>query len=354
MPELLCCANCFGDVGLEKDIIPSLLIDFPRQGADAEGQCDYCRSVTNAAVPPASLQVLFEMLVDIYVESSHGRFIIDLLKEDWNLFTRSGMADDKIESLISDILDDSMIVRRRFIPSSIATDSSSILWEDLRSEMMHRNRWLLDSPIDLERLNLLLDMLGTDGGAFPNSWYRARRTETSSPLSAEDMGAPPPHLAGNGRANPPGIRCLYLGSTPNTSAAEIRPHPGELVCIAEFDVPEFKVADLRDPRSKVSPFLLADSEAIGQLRADLPLLERLGDELTKPVRPGISAYAYAPSQYLCELIKKRNYDGVLYRSSISSGINLALFSPGIEAFRESQVVHVDSVTVSLSSYSATG
>jgi hypothetical protein len=37
---------------------------------------------------------------------------------------------------------------------------------------------------------------------------------------------------------------------------------------------------------------------------------------------------YVPSQYLCEFIKKCGYAGVIYRSSVSDGINLALFNPG--------------------------
>jgi hypothetical protein len=34
-----------------------------------------------------------------------------------------------------------------------------------------------------------------------------------------------------------------------------------------------------------------------------------------------------PSQYLCEFIKNCDYDGVIYRSSVSDGMNLALFAP---------------------------
>jgi hypothetical protein len=85
--------------------------------------------------------------------------------------------------------------------------------------------------------------------------------------------------------------------------------------------------DLRAPRKGVSPFIVQDPGAIGQLRADLPLLERLGEELTRPVLPSGAAIDYIPSQYLCEFIKNRGLDGVVYRSSVSDGINLALFNP---------------------------
>ena len=36
---------------------------------------------------------------------------------------------------------------------------------------------------------------------------------------------------------------------------------------------------------------------------------------------------YISSQCLCEFIKKSGFDGVGYRSSVSEGINLALFAP---------------------------
>lgn len=65
------------------------------------------------------------------------------------------------------------------------------------------------------------------------------------------------------------------------------------------------------------------------MRGDLPFLERLGDELTRPVLPQAAAIDYTPSQYLCEFIKKCGYQGVLYRSSVSDGINLALFDPSL-------------------------
>lgn len=88
--------------------------------------------------------------------------------------------------------------------------------------------------------------------------------------------------------------------------------------------------------------------AIGQLRADIAFLERLGDELTRPVQPRGAAIAYIPSQYLCEFIKKNGYDGVVYRSSVSDGMNLALFGPakatggGVNKFNITKVtVQVD-------------
>jgi hypothetical protein len=142
------------------------------------------------------------------------------------------------------------------------------------------------------------------------------------------MGVPPKRIASHGRANPAGIPYLYLGSTDETAISEIRPHTGEMACVARFRTADgLKIVDLRRPRTMVSPFLLDDAEDIGRMRNDLPFLERLGDELTRPVIPQSAAVEYTPSQYLCEFIKNGGYDGVIYRSSVSDGINLALFDP---------------------------
>lgn len=72
---------------------------------------------------------------------------------------------------------------------------------------------------------------------------------------------------------------------------------------------------------------MEDADQRGQLLSNLPLLERLGDELTRPVLPRGAAFEYILSQYLCEFIKVSGFDGVIYRSSVSDGINLALFRP---------------------------
>jgi RES domain-containing protein len=182
----------------------------------------------------------------------------------------------------------------------------------------------------LERLEDLLETLTLPSDEIPKLWHRARIQTGDAPFAVVDMGAPPKKNVSHGRANPAGIPYLYLGSAPLTAISEIRPHTGEIVCVANFKThDDLKLVDLRNPRKMVSPFLLEDAEAIGRMRNDLPFLERLGDELTMPVVPQSAAIDYTPSQYLCEFIKKCGYKGVIYRSSVSDGMNLALFDPAL-------------------------
>lgn len=317
MPSKYCCPECFDDRGLRDDIFPSL---------DAvRGTCSFCGTADTLLVEPAQLATWFELLVNVYEPSDEGKSLVEWMKDDWQLFTHPRMDVAHAKELLGEILDDGEIVRRSFAPSPSYISEGLARWDTLRDEMMYENRWFLDVTIDQNRLRQLLDLLLAP--ELPRKWYRARIRTDDETFPIDKMGAPPKRRAGHGRANPAGIPYLYLGSLPETAAAEIRPHTGEVACVADFTIPEIRAVDLRNPRKLVSPFILTDASEIGQLRADLPFLERLGEELTRPVLPSGAAIDYIPSQYLCEFIKKSGFDGVVYRSSVSDGINLALFDP---------------------------
>jgi hypothetical protein len=317
MAKRCCCPECFDDRGLRDDIFPSL---------DPErGTCSFCGTADTPLVEPARLATWFELLVNVYEPHDEGKSLVEWLKDDWQLFSHPRMDVAHAKELLGETLDDGEIVRRPFAPSPSYISEGLALWETLRDEMMYTNRWFLDVSIDHDRLRQLLDLLLAP--ELPRQWFRARIRTDEETFSIDKMGAPPKRRASHGRANPAGIPYLYLGSKAETAAAEIRPHTGEVACVADFVIPEIRAVDLRNPRKLVSPFILTDASEIGQLRADLPLLERLGEELTRPVLPSGAAIDYIPSQYLCEFIKKSGFDGVVYRSSVSDGINLALFDP---------------------------
>nr|WP_294553224.1 RES family NAD+ phosphorylase [uncultured Rhodopila sp.] len=313
-----CCPECFDDRGLRNSI-------FQHLGA-THGRCSFCGTDNVDLVEPRQLATYFELLVNVYEPDPTGKSLVEWMKKDWNLFSHPAMDVAHAKELLGEILDDGEIVRRPFAPSSSYTSGGLIQWETLRDEMMYKNRWFLDVAIDTDRLKDLLVHLPADD--LPKRWYRARLLVGEDSYPIDKMGAPPKRLASHGRANPAGIPYLYLGSLAETAASEVRPHTGEVACVADFTIPGvIRAVDLRNPRKLVSPFLLVDASAVGQLRADIPFLERLGEELTRPVLPSGAAIDYIPSQYLCEFIKRCGYDGVVYRSSVSEGFNLALFNP---------------------------
>ena len=244
------------------------------------------------------------------------------------MFDHARMEDSLAKDLLAEILNNGEIVRKPFAPSTIYETDRLMRWEKLRDELMFGNRFFPSAEMDRERLTNLLSYLILDSDELPTQWYRARLLQQGQPYLIADMGAPPKKLATHGRANPAGIPYLYLGSTERTAIAEIRPYTGELACVADFStLSDLKIVDLRNPRRSVSPFVLGDEETIGFMRGDISFLARLGEELTRPVVPQSAAIDYVPSQYLCEFIKKCGYDGVMYRSSVGDGVNMALFDP---------------------------
>lgn len=321
MPDRFCCAECFGDTHLRDNFFAD-----PSVGV---GTCGYCRTEETVLVRPTALREAFEVLVGVYEVVDDGLSLPEILRRDWALFTHPVMKDDAhAKELLADVLDNGDLFRKSFGPPSGYDTESLTKWDDLRAEMMHGNRWFLSKEIDYDRLRYLFSLLIEDPSTLSDSWHRARIMNDDAAYPLDKMGAPPAPYAGHGRANPAGIPYLYLGSSPSTAVSEIRPHTGEAACVAEFTVPELKAVDLREPRERISPFGLED-EAVVQLLADIPFLERLGDELTRPVLPKSAPFEYVPSQHLCEFIKHCGYDGVIYRSSVSDGINIALFHPDV-------------------------
>lgn len=336
--EKLCCAKCFGDRHLREEVIPVL--------SDCMGNCAFCDAKNEYLVTPRLLGDQFGAVISVYVpDDAGGRPLVDLLMDDWLIFKTPSMSKEKAQILLAEILDDGEIVRRNFSPSEQCQTVNLDRWRDLKQELQHRNRFFPDSDFDKERLAELLGQLLLDSKDLPTEWFRARTAKDGKPFGADKMGAPPKMLAGQGRANPAGIPYLYLASTRETAVAEVRPHPGETVCVGRFKTTgDLKIADLRNPRASISPFPVDDSD-LPALRGDVEFLENLGAELTRPVVPTAAAINYIPSQYLCEFIKKQGFDGVAYASSIESGMNLALFDPDIDAPSDIQTVVIESVSV---------
>lgn len=336
--SVFCCPECFGDRGLRNNIIPT--------HSEVRGECGYCGTKDVDLVEPSKLSDVFEVLVSIYEPDPQGKSLVEWMKSDWQLFSHPKMDVAHAKELLSEILDDGEIVRKSFSPAEKHSSDGLAQWGTLRDELLYKNRYFLDEALDTDRLKELLDQLPAD--EMPETWYRARIITSDGSYPIEEMGAPPKRLATSGRANPAGIPYLYLGSLPETAASEVRPHTGEVACVASFHIPKPLIAvDLRNPRMLVSPFVLGDATAIGQLRADIPFLERLGEELTRPVLPRSAAIDYIPSQYLCEFIKKIGYDGVVYRSSVSDGINLALFDPSKATGQAVSRYNISCVTVNV-------
>lgn len=334
-----CCGDCFGDAFLSREI---------ERLSNTVGRCDFCHRKDVKILESAELADYLEKPLGIYIESSNAiaSSIESLLRKDWALFDK--LDSNQAELLLSHIFGDTSLGSKKYVPV-IEIDSSAIQqWEDFREELKHRNRFFPKNFTVTKELRELFGLLTASPGDIPHQFYRARICEQSAAYNLDEMGKPPAQFSNNGRANPVGIPCLYVASDTMTAITEIRPYKGELVCVAEFEITDSIVlADLRNPRKTISPFQ-SEEEQIKLIFQNMGFLCRLGEELTLPILPRTANLDYLPSQYICEFIKDCGFDGVIYNSTLGSGINYAIFQDSAVIGRSVRQYKIDSISVHFS------
>jgi hypothetical protein len=306
----MCCPNCFDD---------DFLSGFISVNAEREGACDFCGMEDVPIIDPSRLAPYFEQVLDGYMVKVDGRPLWELWAEDWGLFAARANPRRILEAILGGLAGATYVARE-----SAAAPSSEI-WTDLRKELQEENRFFPKNAPDRELFRALMENLVLDG--VPAHFFRARLMRDTIPFAIDQMGAPPADVASDGRANPIGIRYLYLTDQLETAISEVKPSKSALVSLADFRVSpgkSLKLIDLTNPRSTISPFRVSSS-SITDVRASMSFLEALGEELSVPTQPHRATRDYLASQYLCELIKVSGYDGVIYKSSLAEGRNFAFF-----------------------------
>jgi RES domain-containing protein len=158
----------------------------------------------------------------------------------------------------------------------------------------------------------------------------------------QDVAFPPsrmkprPERAPEGRANPKGIPCLYLSTTPHAAMSEVRPWVGALVSVGQFQI----VRDLTIVDCSVlhdQYFSLAYRSRVFDVSGGLSLpLETdfekivwaaIDGAFSQPVTPSDDVAKYAATQIIAELFRDEGYHGVAYKSAFGEdGYNVALFN----------------------------
>jgi len=327
----LCCPNCFNDKFLEKHIL---------QYSTTNGMCDYCNSINTSIIEVIQLQDYFEQIIDIYDIDDLGMMLSEILESDWKMFNIDKYAAN---DLISKALNDSNLLTYKYVNK--LEKISNDVWDNFKQELKHNNRYFPnDSEFNKDGLKDTIEYFEIYD--YPEKVFRGRINEHNELIPKEYMGKPPSEIASQGRANPIGISYLYVASDIETAIAEIRPDKGDSVTIAEIALPKnLRFLDIRSPKNTISPFDFSDNVLEGLYR-DIDLLERFGEELSKPVLPRKAHLEYLPTQYLTELVKNYGFDGVLYKSSVGNGFNIVIFNEFDLIFNELKMYSITNTTVS--------
>lgn len=295
----------------------------------------------------------FDNLLEVYTSeeflpsgfpSDDKRLLVDVLFDEWDIF--SSISYDKaleiVKSLSYDAVNDFPQLFTDYVGIVEKYDKDylkkhSILrtdkWRDFVDSIKNSNRF----HTNLINLELLADYCYIISKKLPldkKRYYRGRISDNKKGFSQKDMGAPPPGVASDGRANAKGISRLYLTNDRETTLHEIRAAEYDYVTIGTFKpVAELNIVDLSNI-SNISPFMDVDCTALAINKEALSMINK---EMSRTMRRGDSPLDYLPTQYICDFIMSITdsngnalYDGIQYKSVMNSnGYNLAIFEPSM-------------------------
>lgn len=299
------------------------------------------------------LEGLFDDLLSVYTAltdlpdsfpKSETRMLDEIMREDWDIF--GNIPDDMIitvlKTLSPDILKQypALFEERLGILEKYDLDylkENSVLrtdnWDDFAESIKHKNRFHTNS-INTELLKKYCESESLTLEIKPDErkFYRGRIARNKKGYKPSEMGAPPIHLVGDGRANSAGISRLYLTDDKETILHEIRAAEYDYVTIGTFKLQEtIKVVDLR-LINNISPIT---SDDCTRLAINLEHFQKINDEMCKTMRRGDSPLDYLPTQYICDFIQSITdeegnsvYQGIMYKSAMHEvGSNLVIFDP---------------------------
>ncbi|MCQ2072812.1 MAG: RES family NAD+ phosphorylase [Bacteroidaceae bacterium] len=265
-------------------------------------------------------------LLSLYELTPDGESLSQALIQDWQVFADEASLAKVLASMGNPLKpDDSVNYKEEYLNYLQA-------WEDVKAEVKTNTRFFchMDSIIevlddyDVEKDSLMLYK--------DDKFYRARVHHKEEPVfEKKEMGCPPtPEFATPGRANPNGIRYLYLCCDDKTPFYEVRPYYLDRVDIGVFLILEdnVKIVDFTERVNLFKVFYDAGEDIFKQKVKRRVLFDAISTDLSKPLRSFDTELEYVPTQYICEYFKDSGADGIMFKSSVrATGKNLVLFHP---------------------------
>ena len=212
-------------------------------------------------------------------------------------------------------------------------------WQDFQHferEVKYENRFI-HSPLVSEFLSNIKHTLPSRerSVASGNVLYRGQigyeeyESEGQSIISgfAKERMKPIMCKGKEGRANPKGIAYLYLSNEENTALAELRPHLGQYLSSAQFQVQrKLRVVDCYSVPRHYSYVECIFNTPVSQTEIGNAVWSMINEAFTKPVTNADEESDYVPTQILAEFFKSEGFDGICFKSSMGKGYNFILFN----------------------------
>lgn len=338
-----CCIECFNDPDI-RDRIKALkqkgdcdichahntwILDMNRASASSE----YAAGIVTDFEEIVSLYVPVESITESFEERPHGRTLFDYLIDEWDIFALRYIEVEKLlTNLLRDFFRNNPAMSTKLVYPQIMLETELVCkksihfgksWKDFEDVIKYQNRFhanLVQIDVLTEYLRTLISVID-EGTRF----YRARIINgVTLPLGKEDMGAAPKNLARPGRLNASGMAYLYLGSELEAVLSEIKVSVLDRVAYTQFEVVRpLEVVNLENV-AKISPFHLEDKASY---LINRPILMDLDNALRRQSGGVRSEVEYVPTEYISDLIKTMQVDGIFYESTVKPHANdLVLFN----------------------------
>lgn len=306
--------DCFSDVAIRRYINANGNI----------GECD----VTGSFKPVVDAMELADFLLAVvsqfYVVDTKGISLVNAIQDDWHFFSNAIVASSIIDTILSNAQSQLSSQSRVCLVAELQYDD----WSRLKNDVKYVNRFMLD----VSEYHLDEYICGSNNEIVEGSTlYRARINEYGvSKYTLEQMGCPPKDICTPGRANPQGIPYMYLSEDAETTLYEVRSTLLDRISIGKFlIVSNLKIFDF-DFNVDVDLFEKFNDDSSSDLitpAKQKKFLERLCEDMSKPLHRNDSTLEYVPTQLVCEFCKVNNIDGIRYRSAMhKEGTNVVVFN----------------------------
>lgn len=335
MPEHLCSA-CLG-IPLEH---AQYVVADSFSASPATTQCPHSRDTDGVILDSEVAAIISDSLLDCYYPHEPGEDLHTCLSRDFHIFTNDCDLEDQLEVTEALFGFDS---KGHYRLKGDKNFRRKI--DDFHEELKASRRFFFDKDGEFafifDTLNLLIKTARPCSSYFElnpdtSHLYRARlgsrfdAVGNQVPHLIDNMGAAPHRFCKGGRINPPGMSFLYLASSAETAALEIRATPADVFTVADVRLcNDPLLLDLR--RSSFSTLFgfefFPEPRWIVQHLKKVAVYTYLSEILAQPVASE-DPLGYIHTQIFCEYFKIKGIHGLIYDSTLcSSGFNVCIFEP---------------------------